>query len=190
MRFMNRWEVEEAVARYLGHPVLGPATETLRNLMLWTDRNSDGWAYWPKPTRAAERLMELIQPDGQDWRYDEDRTDATELAYRKALRAIKTFRTRQNADFEIVEVRRETCEECGQPDNCGDCTHEPANPMRSYEVTWTIEVDGASFDEAAAFVDNLYLVPAEFIPEGWTYTVTDRETGEQRNVRVAPGVTA
>jgi len=106
MKFMNEWDIAEAVARYRQHPILGPATETLRNLMEWTNNNSDGWPYWPKPCRAAAKLMELIERDGTSrYRFDEDRDDVTIEEYRKALQPIKEFRTKHaNADFEIVEA--------------------------------------------------------------------------------------
>jgi len=100
MLFMNEYEVEDALRRFSGHPVLGPASRTLANLVDWTNRNSDGWAYWPKPCRAAKALQELFPR-----RWDDD-TDEEYLAeqYRRALRPIKAFRTRQAADFVIVEV--------------------------------------------------------------------------------------
>jgi hypothetical protein len=101
---MNRWDIEEACSLYQSHPVLGPATQTLHNLMVWTDSHSDGWAYWPKPARAAKRLMELIEGDGT-WEYrfgDGIREKATVEEYKAALRPVKAFRTRQGADFEIV----------------------------------------------------------------------------------------
>ena len=105
MRFMNQWDIEDAAYRYSEHRILRPATLTLRNLMDWTNRNSDGWAYWPKPARAAARLMELIERDGSGgYRFDGERKDATVEEYRKALRPIKAFRTRQGADFDIEEV--------------------------------------------------------------------------------------
>lgn len=102
--FMNRWEVDDACERYATHPILGPATQTLRNLMDWTDSHSDGWAYWPKPTRAAKRLMELIQRDGRarTWIEERERNDVTAAEYKAALKPIKAFRTRQNADFQII----------------------------------------------------------------------------------------
>ena len=101
MRFMNRWDVEEAVGMHAQHPILRPATQTLQNLMEWTDRNSDGWAYWPKPVRAAARLMELIE---QSHPYRRPQEDVTIEQYKAALRPIKAFRTRQNADFVIVDA--------------------------------------------------------------------------------------
>lgn len=105
MRFMNEYEIGDAAGRYRDHRVLGPATETLHNLMVWTNQNSDGWPYWAKPARAAAKLMEMIERDGTSrYRFDGEREDVTIAEYRAALRPIKSFRTRQSADFEIVEV--------------------------------------------------------------------------------------
>lgn len=92
--FMNHYEVEDAVRRYADDPTLGPASRTLANLMHWTNRNSDGWAYWPKPTRAARSLVALFPR-----RWDDPTPSADEV--NKAIRPIKAFRTRQGADFEI-----------------------------------------------------------------------------------------
>lgn len=105
MLFMNTYDIEEAQIRYADHPVLGPATKQLAELERWTDANSDGWAYWPKPCRAAKRLQELIGTttdylDGLDGR----RAEITPEAYKAALRPIKAFRTRQGADFRIYEL--------------------------------------------------------------------------------------
>lgn len=103
MLYMNAYEIEEARARYASHPVLGPATRTLANLADWTNRNSDGWAYWPKPVRAAERLQRLIQGKVPESRWDDERADATPEVLAAALRPVKAFRTRHDADFEIVQ---------------------------------------------------------------------------------------
>lgn len=108
MRFMNDYDIDDARRRYASHPILGPATRTLSNLRDAANANSDGWAYWPKPTRAAEKLMALIEgdehPGGRNGaRYDDERTDATEAKLRKAYGPIKSFRTRESIDFQIVE---------------------------------------------------------------------------------------
>lgn len=106
MRFMNTYEIDEARARYAAHPVLGPATSTLANLRDAADLNSDGWCYWPKPARAAAKLMELIERDGTArWRFDDEREDATVGELKKACSPIKAFRTRSGLQFEIVEAR-------------------------------------------------------------------------------------
>lgn len=100
MRFMNEWDIDNAVRRFTqgDTPILRRAALTLQNLMEWTNRNSDGWCYWRKPTAAAEKLMALIE--GVDrW----DAVDVAEADLKKALTPIKSFCTRHNAPVrEIV----------------------------------------------------------------------------------------
>lgn len=98
MRFMNEYDIAYRRTQYSSHPILGPATRTLQNLSIAANRNSDGWAYWPKPARAAAKLMEMIERDGT-----RDRDDVTVAEYRAALKPIKAFRTRSGIDFEIEE---------------------------------------------------------------------------------------
>jgi len=105
MMFMNQYEIDDAVDRFAGHPILGPATLTLSNLADAANANSDGWAYWPKPARAAARLQTLIYGARlADIRQDHVHREPTAADYRKALVPIKAFRTRSGIDFEIVEV--------------------------------------------------------------------------------------
>jgi hypothetical protein len=104
MRFMNQWDIEDAAERFRSHEVLGPATRTLQSLCEWANNNSDGWAYWPKPARAAAKLMEMIERDATfHWR-NPSRDDVTAAEYKKCLSPIKAFRTKQGADFEIYNV--------------------------------------------------------------------------------------
>ena len=100
MLYMNEYEIEDAVARYADDPVLGPAARTLRNLMEWTNRNSDGWPYWAKPSRAAKGLQALLSSQR---RYGWETSQVTAAEYATALRPIKAFRTRQGADFVIEQ---------------------------------------------------------------------------------------
>ena len=105
MRYMNDYDIARAQRTFAGHPVLGPAIETLGNLVVWTNCNSRwlGLLAQAVPCREA-KLMELITRDGT-WEFSQgDREDATEAEYKAALRPIKSFRTRHGADFEIVEV--------------------------------------------------------------------------------------
>lgn len=104
MRFMNEYDIDRAVILYGGHTVLGPATRTLASLADWTNNHSDGWCYWPKPVRAAAKLMELIERDGTNAYFGGPREDATPAEYRKALAPVKAFRTRQGADFHVEEA--------------------------------------------------------------------------------------
>ena len=108
MYFMNEYEVQEHAQRYGHEPVMGAATRTLSNLMHWTNSNSDGWAYWPKPCRAAAKLMRMIDDhatwERTEYRHPREGAEATAEAYRKAVAPIKAFRTRQGASFEIVAL--------------------------------------------------------------------------------------
>lgn len=104
MRFMNEWDIEGAVERRENHPTLGPATRTLYNLMRCANENSDGWCYWPKPARAAARLMEIIEGDGRYESVYGDREDVTPAQVRAAYTPIKAFLTRSHLTCEIVPV--------------------------------------------------------------------------------------
>lgn len=88
MLFMNRWEIAEACHRHASHPWLSRATVVLAELMRIADDVSDGWAYWPKPARAARKLMELIKSG-----------DATEAQLKAACSPIKAFMTRNAKDL-------------------------------------------------------------------------------------------
>lgn len=104
MSWMNEYDVQEAAERYRKHPVLGPATRTLHNLVVWTNSNSDGWPYWKAPGQAAKKLEELIQFDSSgEPRFRSRDQDAHPDALKRALVPIKAFRTKHKADFEIVE---------------------------------------------------------------------------------------
>ncbi len=105
IRFMNHYEIDERAAQYAAHLLLGPATRTLIALRDAANANSDGWAYWPKPTRAAARLMELIERDGTArWRFERERADVTLTEVKAALRPIKAFRTRSGLQFQDLRT--------------------------------------------------------------------------------------
>lgn len=101
--FMNTWEIDEALQQHRDHPVLGPATQTLASLRDAANENSDGWAIWPKPSRAAKQLMELIHGPSGTRPWDTDRDDATPEKLKAAYKPLKSFRTRSGIHFEIVE---------------------------------------------------------------------------------------
>ena len=109
MKFMNDWDIESAQRRY--DPSVVPNRHYLANVVSalqdWTNHNSDGWAYWPKPVRAASRAMELIESttwEENTRREEEDATDAEVVA---ALRPIKAFLTRQGVRYGTVLPARQ-----------------------------------------------------------------------------------
>lgn len=97
MLFLNEYDVESAVIRYAtdsSTPNLGTAALALARLVDWTNSHSDGWAYWPKPARAARSLQQLLS--------DADRynpQDVTPAELQRALVPIKAFLTRQGTSL-------------------------------------------------------------------------------------------
>ena len=108
MRFMNEYEIDDRARQYREHPILGPATRTLEALKDCANHNSDGWCYWLKPSRAAAKLMEMVERDGTARYAHGDRDDVTAAEYRRALSPIKAFRTRTGLDFQIEELPKDT----------------------------------------------------------------------------------
>ena len=104
MTWMNEWDVEKAYessAHRDDVPVLAAAAETLYGLMRWTNQNSDGWAYWNKPAKAAEKLQALIDPVvGWNGHIDHDLTAAE---VKKAYSPIKSFLARQIREGRYVD---------------------------------------------------------------------------------------
>lgn len=105
MRFMNEWDIDSALRRFdpgqtPNRAYLAAVVAALRD---WTNSHSDGWAYWPKPARAARRAMELID-GGYSFRErdDQEHIDATDAEVNAALRPIKALLTRQGVRHESV----------------------------------------------------------------------------------------
>ncbi len=100
MRFMNHYDMERAAMKFPPetYPNLARANLTVMRLANWADSHSDGWAYWPKPARAANRLMELLQDSDLEW----EPVDITEADLRKATTPVKAFLTRQGIDHDLI----------------------------------------------------------------------------------------
>jgi hypothetical protein len=96
-------QIDEALRLTAYHelPVLRKGAEVLSKLRDWTNQNSDGWPYWQKPSRAADKLMTLIH-DAELWRPGAH--DITEEQLKAAFRPIKAFLTRQGVDHDLVFV--------------------------------------------------------------------------------------
>lgn len=104
MRFMNDYNIEQARRRFTGLALPNRLALVLviDNLRKWADAHSDGWAYWPKPARAAARAMEHV--DSSTFRVTEDISDADLAA---AVRPIKSFCTRQVHEGHMTTEARE-----------------------------------------------------------------------------------
>lgn len=101
MKFMNEYDITHAMhqAQAKRLPNLRRGAVILCNLRDWANDNSDGWAYWPKPARAAAKLMDLL--DGPTL-YSRGAKDCTEAQLKAALTPIKSFLTRQQVDHSEV----------------------------------------------------------------------------------------
>lgn len=97
MLYMNDYDVEMArrTAEREGWTVTLDAIATLKRLVEWADTHSDGWAYWPKPARAANQLMQRIREQENKLYSSREEYDMTYNDRDAALRPIKAFLTRQ-----------------------------------------------------------------------------------------------
>jgi hypothetical protein len=61
---MNQHDIEYAHSRNHACPNVRKGVGLLYRLMLAVMEQSDGWAYWPTPSKAATKLMELLKTAG------------------------------------------------------------------------------------------------------------------------------
>lgn len=111
--FMNEWDIEDARARFTrsstsNRLALAIVVDRLRE---WADENSDGWAYWPKPLRAAQRAIEHIESRTYAANVAQETTDITRAEMLAAVRPIKSFLTRQGVSAERKELILRAAEE-------------------------------------------------------------------------------
>lgn len=66
------------------------------NLREWADTVSDGWAYWQKPKRAADKAMSLIESTTNAANDEQERHDVSDEEMLAAVRPIKAFLTRMS----------------------------------------------------------------------------------------------
>jgi hypothetical protein len=113
MLFHNTWEIDENAQQFAGHPVLGPATTLLQRFRDEVNQNSDGWAHWPLPAKAAKSLMELID-QAKRCRRDllPDSEMPTMKQAKKAATRIKTFCTKHKLQFPLVVIAPQPDSRC------------------------------------------------------------------------------
>lgn len=99
--FVNSMDVDSLRDAYGSNANnIGRAVRLLAAVRDHADENSDGWAYWRKPSHACNQLVELLRrcnvmPHAH-WLAPAQPTDA-EL--RKAVAPIKTFYTKTRASI-------------------------------------------------------------------------------------------
>lgn len=106
MRFMNEFDLAQAEQRFSrgNTPNRERVVHAVDRLREWADANSDGWAYWPKPARAADKAMALIESRTSRENDAQEREDITDAEMVAAVRPIKAFLTRQRVSAEDREV--------------------------------------------------------------------------------------
>jgi hypothetical protein len=91
--FMNQAEIEYAHSRNHACPNVRKGIQLLYRLMQAVNDQSDGWAYWHAPSRAAEQLQTLLKTAG-NLSYDTHGTITT-AQLKKAITPIRAMVTRQ-----------------------------------------------------------------------------------------------
>ena len=99
MRYMNDHDLDFARRRFTraSKPNRLALVMVVDNLREWTNRHSDGWAYWPAPARAAQRAIEHIVSTTHAANTAQEATDIADEEMLLAVRPIKAFLTRQKA---------------------------------------------------------------------------------------------
>ena len=100
MRFMNEFDLHFASQRFGGGRTPNRLALVLlvNNMRDYADGHSDGWAYWPKPARACDKAMALIESRTNRENDEQERHDITDAEMLAAARPIKAFLTRQRVD--------------------------------------------------------------------------------------------
>jgi len=101
--WMNEYDIERMLNLFdpAEVPNLAKAAKTLDHFATWTNANSDGWAHWPKPAKAATKIMDLLQ-NASVQAYNGTLRDASDADLKRALTPIKSFLTRQGAEHAEV----------------------------------------------------------------------------------------
>jgi len=103
MHFANEYDVDNFVRRFVDpnrniqdqrQPNLARAAINLARLMHWTNSVSDGWAYWSKPVRSADKLITLLEDADREYRRGASVADVSTAELRKALTPVKAMLTR------------------------------------------------------------------------------------------------
>lgn len=94
--FMNENEIDFAVARYAGYPVLSKAARLLSAYRHEVNRKSDGWPYWGH--KAAAKLMALIY-NAEARERSGHPADVTDAEVRRCVAPIKSFCTKRGLTF-------------------------------------------------------------------------------------------
>jgi hypothetical protein len=91
--FMNQYDIESAMQNQHACPNVRKGVRLLYRLMQAVNSQSDGWAYCPAPSKAAQKLIALLQTAGNLNYGTHGRISDADL--RKAITPIRTMVTLQ-----------------------------------------------------------------------------------------------
>ena len=96
MTYLNEDDLQEAIFRFgLCAPNRAHVARVVRNLASWANENSDGWAYWPAPRRAAANAISEIHAYTHVEMVAQEQKDISDRQVRTLLVPIKSFCTKQ-----------------------------------------------------------------------------------------------
>lgn len=118
MIFLNDYDMDQLdrIFADAGTPNLAEGVRIVRRLAEWADSVSDGWHSWPKPVRAAQRLMAVLRASDRIWRSDVSLPDITDAELRDLVRPIKAFLTRQGVSHDVLTC----CDPCSWGEHADD----------------------------------------------------------------------
>lgn len=90
---MNQSEIEWAAQQSHKCPNVRKGIDLLLRLMQAVNEQSDGWAYWRAPSKACQKLMDLLKTAGNLQHGTSGTISDADL--RKAITPIRTMVTRQ-----------------------------------------------------------------------------------------------
>lgn len=90
---MNQSDIEYAASRHHDCPNVRKGLRLLLALVESVNAQSDGWAYWPAPSHASDKLQRLLQSAGN--LYHGTHGTITTAQLNAAVTPIRTMVTRQ-----------------------------------------------------------------------------------------------
>jgi len=104
MLYLNEYEVRDIATLFTGEgvPNLDKAAKGLENLMIWTNQNSDGWAYWKAPLKAADPLMIRLMEAESDFRRGHDLADLSEAQMKLFFKPIRDLLSNLGHDADAI----------------------------------------------------------------------------------------
>jgi hypothetical protein len=105
MLYLNSDEIDDLQDYFRGPEIpenVRKAASALQRLKDWTNENSDGWAYWKAPLKAAEPLMLRLMEAESAWRRMKPVEDITEPRMDLFFKPIRDLLSNLGHDAESI----------------------------------------------------------------------------------------